>query len=292
MHSLATIVTLWIDGSGGFVDIKNRLGRMGDDVAAYALHTLGWVRIVQISRYAEFSFDARSVRSAALDTAVETMDRQSRFGGHQLLRVEIFDGLDWLCQTGSDVTQLIAFARRSRAQAAGSADAAVLHQIPYSIDRVWVLGDPQVRAVAEAWRATGGHLTPELDAAIARGCPDRSIKLMAPDGDSFRFDRYRSSKTGPWDRQLWDRFVGQRLDSVVPDPMLARSVTQSGDMVLRSRMPRLERCRGPVLASDGVRDFAWYRLSLPVWRPGDSTDASPYGVLTVLSPDWREDEAA
>lgn len=289
---LATIVTRWIDGTGAFVDVKDRLGRMGDDVAAYALHTLGWVRIIQISRYSEFGFDARSVHAAALDAAVVAMEQQSRLGGPRLLRVEIFDGREWLHQTASDVRQLITFVRHSQTLVAGDADTAILHQIPYSIDRVWMLDDPQIRAVAGAWRASGGKLTSELDAAIARDCPDRSVKIMVPAGASFRFARYRASRTGPWDRDVWNRFLGGTIESVVPDPMLCKSVTKAGDFVLRSRLPRLERCRGPVLASDGVRDFAWYRLSLPVWQSGDNPDDAPFGVLTVLSPDWREDEAA
>lgn len=292
MQPLATIATRWIDGSGAFADMEARLGRMGDDVAAYALHTLGWVRIIQISRYSELGFDARTVRDAAVEAAIEIVGRQSRADGHRLLRIEVFDGCEWLHQTGSEAKPLIAFIRHSRAQIAGDGGTAILHQVPYSFDRIWALGDPQVRAVAAAWRAAGGRMTAELDVAIARDCPDRSVKVMVPDGNSFRLDRYRSSRTGPWDRTVWNRFLGHTLHSVVPDPMLSSSVTKSGDLVLRTRTPRLERCRGPVLASAGPRDFAWYRLSLPVWKPGDSSDAAPHGVLTVLSPDWREDEAA
>ena len=292
MQPFAAVLTRWIDGTGAITDLGERLGRLGDDVAAYALHTLGWVRLVQISRYSEYAFDARSVRDAAADVMVETIRRQARLGGHQLLRVEAFDGHDWLHQTGPEADRLIAFIRHAHAEAALGAPAAVLHQIPYSIDRLWTLGDPQIRAVAEAWRGTGGKLLPELDAAIKQDCPDRSVKVMVPSGPTFRFDRYRGSRTGPWDRNVWNRFVGETVQEIVPDPVLARSVIRAGELVLRSRSPRLERCRGPVLATNGLRDFAWYRLSLPVWRAEDDRDGTPSGVLMVLSPDWREDEAA
>lgn len=292
MQSFATIVTLWIDGTGVFVDIKDRLGRLGDDVAAYALHTLGWVRIIQIAGYSEFGFDARSVHAAAFDAMVDAIERQSRANSLHLLRVEVFDGQEWQHQTSADPRQVVRFAQHVRTQVAGSTETTILHQIPYSIDRIWGLGDPQIRAVADAWRASSGVLSATLDTAITRDCPDRSVKVMVPAGTTFRFDRYRSSRTGPWDRTVWNGFQGNTVQSVVPDPVLAQAVTRTGELVLRSGLPRLERCRGPVLASDGLRDFAWYRLSLPVWRPGDNLDGTPFGVLTVLSPDWREDEAA
>ena len=115
---------------------------------------------------------------------------------------------------------------------------------------------------------------------------------MIPTGSTFRFDRYRSSRTGPWDQKIWDRFVGQVISDVVPDPLLVKSITQSGEIAMRSGTPRLERCRGPVLATDGLRNFAWYRLSLPVWRLGDDTGRTPHGILVVLSQDWNDEEAA
>lgn len=293
MQPFATILTHWIDGTGAFADLKARVGRLGDDVAAYALHTLGWVRVVQISRYSEFSFDSRSIRVAALEAAIELIGRQARFEGHQLVRVEVFDGRNWLHHTSSNVDELVAFTRHFGNQAAATeSPTPVLNQVPYSIDRVWTMGDPQVRSLAEAWRQSGGRLTAALETAMSRDCPDRCIKIMVPSGPTFRFDRYRNSRTGPWDRDVWNRFQGETIQEAVPDPNLAKSVAQSGEFVLRSRLPRLERCRGPVLASEGVRDFAWYRLSLPVWQPGDDRDSTPYGVLTVVSPDWCEEEAA
>ena len=86
--------------------------------------------------------------------------------------------------------------------------------------------------------------------------------------------------------------IGQVISDVVPDPLLVKSITQSGEIAMRSGTPRLERCRGPVLATDGLRNFAWYRLSLPVWRLGDDTGRTPHGILVVLSPDWNDEEAA
>lgn len=293
MQPFATIITQWIDRAGAVVDMKQRLGRLGDDVAAYALHTLGWVRIVQISRYSEFGFDARSVGEDAVASTIDLIHRQGRLDGGQLMRVEVFDGGNWLVQTSSDPVHLATFARRCCEQAALDRNAPVLHQIPCSIDRIWSLGDPQIRAVATAWRESGGRLTGELETAIRRGCPDRSVKLLVPDGATFRFAQYRASRTGPWDANVWNRFLGSTVEDAVPDALLARSVIQTGTLVLRVKSPRLERCRGPVMATDGVRDFAWYRLSLPVWQAGeDQGTGAPYGVLTVLSPDWRDDEAA
>lgn len=292
MQPYAAVVTRWIDATGALVDLKAKLGRLGDDVSAYALHTLGWVRIVQISRYAEFTFDARSVSELTVEATVDALRQQSRMDDHQLLRVEVFDGRDWLHQTASDVGPLVGFVRHVRSIAIAGDPAAVLHQIPYSVERVWTLGDPQVRAVAEAWRSSNGRLSPELDTAITRDCPDRSVKIMIPMGSTFRFDRYRSSRTGPWDPKVWDRFVGQTVRDVVPDPLLVKSITRSGEIAMRSRTPRLERCRGPVLATDGLRKFAWYRLSLPVWLPDDDVGQTPHGILVVLSPDWHDEEAA
>lgn len=292
MQPLAAISSQWIDATGETVDLKARLGRLGDDVSAYALHTLGWVRIVQISRYSEFSFDARSARDLTIEALIDALRRHARFDSHQLLRIEVYDGENWQQQTSSDVESLVRFVQYACARASAGDPAAVLHQIPYSIDRIWTLGDPQVRAVAEAWRSTAGLLTDELDTAIGRDCPDRSVKVMVPTDSTFRFDRYRSSPTGPWDRNVWDRFIGETVRDIVPDRSLATSVTRAGELVLRSRTPRLERCKGPVLATEGIRNFAWYRISLPVWLPDDDRTQTPHGVLMVLSPDWREDEAA
>lgn len=292
MQPFATIITQWIDRTGAFADMKQRLGRLGDDVAAYAMHTLGWARIVQISRYSEFAFDARSVTESALASIIEIMRRQGREDGSQLMRVEVFDGDGWLVQSSSDPVHLGAFARRCCERAARDSDMPILHQIPCSVDRIWSLGDPQIRAAATAWRDNDGMLTRELDAAIRRDCPDRSVKLLVPDGGTFRFAQYRGSRTGPWDPNVWNRFLGSTVQDAVPDPLLARSVVQTSEFVVRAKSPRLERCRGPVMATDGVRDFAWYRLSLPVWQPKEGKAGAPHGVLTVLSPDWRDDEAA
>lgn len=63
---LIGITTQWIDESGRVADLAAKLGRLGEDVSEFAIHTMGWIRCTTIGAFEEYAFDARSVHSLSL----------------------------------------------------------------------------------------------------------------------------------------------------------------------------------------------------------------------------------
>lgn len=74
---------------------------------------------------------------------------------------------------------------------------------------------------------------------------------------------YSMGPAGPWDNQVQENLLTRSL-AVVPDRELAQAVATASRETLLQGTPTLERWIGPLLTSQGVKEYDWYRLTLPV----------------------------
>lgn len=81
MNCAYTVVsTRWIGRDGGDEDLKARVGRLGDDVSVFAVHTLGWIQLLEIARFLEVRLDPRATSAAAvaaLDALLYRIERNA-----------------------------------------------------------------------------------------------------------------------------------------------------------------------------------------------------------------------
>jgi len=122
---------------------------------------------------------------------------------------------------------------------------------------------PMFKDLIAAWYERNGTGRFSVDDIVARW-PGNSIKVMEAGGDGqFAMAHYSMGPKGPWNHEVRNRLQSQSL-SVVPDRELAQAVAQAANESVLQNAPTLERWIGPLLTSQGVKEYDWYRLTLPI----------------------------
>ena len=292
---LIGISTRWIDEDGNPADLAEKLGRLGEDVSDFAIHTMGWIRCTTIGAFEEYSFDARSVHLNGLAGLLKRLTGGDGSKATRLRCIEVTTARGTTKISDDRPDRMVSLVLKCMEIAnpraprdsirRGRMDRAALHS----------LDDPVAARLIAVWQESGAYLrSPLLDVMSDAGI-NRGIKVMVPQGETFQFMRYQGSPNAPWDRATWRGFEGGTLDQVIPDRGMIESVKASTRTALSLKEPLVEFCEGVILASDGLKEYQWYRISLPVDLPLGSRagygDAGQ-GVLVLLSPIPQNRKAA
>jgi hypothetical protein len=283
---LIGITTQWIDESGQVADLAAKLGRLGEDVSDFALHTMGWIRCTSIGAFEEYAFDTRSVHLASLQTLLDrlTVDDAPRALGMRLRCIEVTTAFGTTKISDDHPSRLVSLVLKCMEIADPRSPQDSIRRGRMELSALPSLGDEVANRLIAAWRASGGTLRAPISELIADAGLNRSIKIMVPQGETFRFLRYKGSPNAPWDKATWRGFEGGTIDQVVPDRGMIESVKASTRSALATKQPVIERCEGVVLASDGLKEFAWYRISVPVDLPKSPFETADQGVIALLAP--------
>lgn len=255
-------------------DLLGRVGRLGDDVRIFALHTLGWIRIQEILRFREIEFDPRVASPAAIQGLIQSIARLNSEDSRWIVQASVYTGQTWMHRADHDIERLIEWIEGI------SALGSTRPTIPSALD-VIDLGepnpsrdtDPTLAAVADAWRACNGRITSSPSDPFARmpwgEHPGRNVKVL------IREETSRAIVFGPYfpvrTTSLWNlgtvrRFHNGRVLEQVPDRALAAKVVQSAEVTLDRNLPRSERLKGLCRRSDGsVVHMDWMRVSFPAY---------------------------
>lgn len=289
------IRTRWIDERGGDGDLLARVGRLGNDVRIFALHTLGWARIQDIKSYREIEFDPQAVGRKTIETVLRVVQQFEGDPSRALLKASAYTGNSWISQsaTGGEIDTLLQWissvAEFGREQTVPTAlsvtdmgDAAIAGDC-----------DPVLRAIVGAWQETGGRLdwsgsSPWVTMPWGGPRPASNVKILQRDADGeIVFSAYQPSLTALWEPTTFGRFVHSRVLERVPDRALAQRVVRSAVRTLSSGAPRAERFVGPCLRSDGsVVDLDWMRVSLPA----KSISSTDFDSVIVFCRRFTEEE--
>lgn len=275
--TVVPIRTRWIDEHGKEGDLLTRVGRLGDDMRVFALHTLGWVRIQDIKLYREIEFDPQAVSPETIATVLRVIHEFEGDPAKSLLRASAYTGHSWVSESvmGSDIDMLSEWI-------SSVAEFGQIPAIPSALS-VTDLGDsvitsdrdPVLQQIVGTWRESGGRLdwSPTgMGTAAPWGGPrpEVNVKILSRTGDGeIVFSAYQPSLTALWEPNTFSRFVHSRVLERVPDRALAQRVVRSAVRTLASGLPRAERFVGPCLRSDGsVVELDWMRVSLPMRMSG------------------------
>lgn len=277
---VASVNTRWIDENGHDADLRARTGRLGNDIALFAVHTMGWIRVQEIVRFWDIEFDPRAVQPAAVASLCGLVRRLNMQSLPWAARVRAYDGADWLVHTifaqcRDDVDKLIewieAIARFGQDPLVPSA----LEVADLGEPDLTRKDDPMLAEIASAWRDTGGAIAADpADPFMQmrwKPLPCRSVKVLARSAPSgaLVFASYFPARTELWAEGTVRRFQHARVCEEVPDRALAAKVVESAEATLAQRRVRSERVRGPVRRSDGsVVHVDWQRISLPACLDG------------------------
>lgn len=311
---LVGIATHWIDENGDVADLGARVGRLGDDVSDFAIQTMGWIRCTSIGAFEEFSFDSRSVRVAALDALIERLTAAplpappmavppvsappasppptGATASAHLRCVEVTSGFGTTRISDDRPDRLVSLVRKCKEVANPQTPQDAIRRGRMEPSALDALGDDLTTRLIAAWKDSGGALGEPVSSLLAEEGLSRSLKVMVPQGDTFRLVSYKGSPNAPWDPSLWQRFAGATLDEVVPDRGMVESVKASTRSALDAREPVIEFCEGVIIASDGLKELEWYRISVPVDLPGDWREAGGKGVIALLAPIPKRHRAA
>ncbi|MDF1790872.1 MAG: hypothetical protein P1U88_03135 [Thalassobaculaceae bacterium] len=283
---LIGITTHWIDESGQVADLAAKLGRLGEDVSEFAIHTMGWIRCTTIGAFEEYSFDTRSVRIGALDTLLHRLTHEEAQTSDSLrLRcIEVTTPLGTTKISDDRPSRLISLVLKCMEIADPRSPQDSIRRGRLDVASLTSLGDPVANKLIAAWRESSGALGAPVSEFLADRGIERSIKVMVPHGETFRLLSYKGSPNAPWDPATWRGFQGGTLDQVVPDRGMIESVKASTRSALDAREPVVEHCEGVVLASDGLKEFEWYRISVPVDLPKSRFQPAGQAVIALLTP--------
>ncbi len=282
MQPAYTVVhTRWIGRDGRDQDLKARVGRLGDDVSVFALHTLGWIQIMEIARFLEIRFDPRATGPDAissLDDLLFTLDRSET---PWLVKMHVFNGKTWMETTDTDASRLSRFVHDcfsfcERPDVPSALRTEVLGDAVFQR-----IDDPLIRRISAAWRGKAGRIDQALMAEIGAGTYGNVKMLTLLDDNRLVFNHYRASITGPWDNDTWIGFSGRDVRQAVPDRALANAVDRSARQVLAGAAPMLEHWSGPILTSKGAAMYDWLRASFPV-QHGNSHNRQGAGTVLVV----------
>lgn len=265
--TVVEVTTRWLDERGEEADLNAKVGRLGDDVRLFALHTLGWIRIGAISRWYEFEFDPRAVRPATVLALIAFAREISRFERPWLVKASAYTGHSWVNIVCSDqesdrlVDWIKFMAEFGREPGVPSA----LQVSELSAAMIERDADPVLCGILGRWRETSGRLDFQELAAGRQPRAGSNVKALRVGSDgSIVFAAYRPSTTALWGPSTFGRFLHSRVIETVPDRALAQRVVRSAVQTLAGGRPRAERFTGPCLRSDGsVEQLDWMRVSLP-----------------------------
>ncbi|MEQ8814178.1 MAG: hypothetical protein RLO51_04195 [Thalassobaculum sp.] len=270
--TIAAIESRWIDGSGGRGDLERLVGRLGNDIRQFALHTLGWIRVQEVLGYLEIEFDPRATHPASIAALLSMVRGFERASTLSFVKASAYTGRSWVAYTctGREIDGLAewiwAVAEFGGAPIVPSA--ITVSDLP---DRAIANeSDPDLRYVLGTWRMTGGRLdlgepSPWPMKSWSGPRPYVNLKVLRRDCDGqIVFGAYRPALTSLWETEVSDRFVDARVTESVPDRALAQCVVRSALRTLAGGQPLAERFAGPCLRSDGsVEELDWMRISLP-----------------------------
>lgn len=278
--AVVPVNTRWIDETGGVGDVGRKVGRLGEDVRVFALHTLGWIRIQEIIRYREIEFDPRAVRPRSIEALIDTIRSFGDEGAMPwLAKVSAHTGHSWISITSSekDTERLIEWIK-AMAEVGSEPDVPAALEVSDLPENLIVRDqDPALRALVDRWRDSSGHLDLSSAGSWASILAPRrggNLKVLRREASgAIVFCAYQPSLTPLWDAPIMRRFVQARVLEQVPDRALAQRVVRSAVRTLASGQPRAERFTGPCLRSDGsVEHLDWMRVSLPASSIGDDLD--------------------
>jgi len=278
MSGLVSVKTYWIDRNGDFSDPSNRVGRIGEDVTVFAIHSLGWARIMEIGGFAEFQFDSHATGPAAIRSIMAYVHGRIARGAPWLGQFEAYDGFQWRRLVSHDLSEIQNFLATTQ-----NADGPML--VPSSIakrplDRRLLnsIRDPGFRSLYRTWQSDPVSVL-DLDALPMPFRGSASIVVRRDDGQ-FGLRAFRCGETaGPWGVALSELEAVPPIDQAVADRGLAGELDRSyrglWDLAVD---PVLERWTGlvqlpePDSASETgmVRDIDWARIVLPVMVPDPS----------------------
>ncbi|MEQ9329899.1 hypothetical protein [Thalassobaculum sp.] len=280
MHRVYTVVhTRWIGRDGRDEDLKSRVGRLGDDVSVFAIHTLGWIQVLEIARFLEIRFDPRATGPAAIAALDGLLYSLERSETPWLVKMHVFNGKTWIETTDTDAARLSRFVHDCVSFCERPDVPSALRTEILGDGEFRHLADPLIDRISAAWRGHGGRIDHELMAEVGSGTYGNVKMLTLLDDNRLVFNHYRASITGPWDNATWASFSGRDVRQAVPDRALADAVDRSARRVLAGAAPMLEHWSGPILTSKGAAMYDWLRASFPVQlRDGRGRD----GGTTVL----------
>ncbi|WP_156907249.1 hypothetical protein [Thalassobaculum salexigens] len=291
---LIGITTQWIDESGRVADLAAKLGRLGEDVSEFAIHTMGWIRCTSIGAFEEYSFDARSVHTQALTTLLDRLVSDTTPSTTRLRCIEVTTARGTTKISDDRPDRMVSLVLKCMEIVNPRAPKDSIRRGRMDSSGIAALDDPVAARLIAAWKASGATLRAPILDLMTDPSINRGIKVMVPHGETFRLMRYHGSPNAPWDPATWRAFEGGTLDQVVPDRGMIESVKASTRTALAIREPLVEFCEGVILASQGLKEFQWYRISLPVDVPTNTAgfgDAGQ-GVLVLLSPVPQTRQAA
>lgn len=291
---LIGITTQWIDEGGEITDLAVKLGRLGEDVSEFAIHTMGWIRCTSIGAFEEYSFDTRSVHLGSLNALLRRLTAAPSGGTEtpRLRCIEVTTGFGTTKISDDRPSRLVSLVRKCMEIADPRTPQDAIRRARMEMSALTSLRDDLATNLIHAWRDAGGVLRAPVSELLSDQGIRRSIKVMVPHDDTFRLLSYKGSPNAPWDPATWRGFEGATLDQVVPDRGMIESVKASTRSALAAREPLIELCEGMVLASDGLKELEWYRISVPVDLPGHGQDAAGRGVIALLSPVPQGNRAA
>jgi len=293
--TLASVNTRWIDENGEVADLLARVGRLGDDVRTFALHTMGWIRVQEIVRFREIEFDPRIASPAAIRGLVAMITQLHSEDSRWVVQASVYTGRSWVHHCEHDVGRLVEWIEgmsalgSTRPVVPSALDVIDMGEPNATRDR-----DPILTAVMDAWRSNEGRISWSPTDPFVRmpwgERPGTNVKVLLREEASraIVFGSYFPARTSLWSEGTVRRFHHARVLEQVPDRALAAKVVQSADLTLDRNRPRSERLKGLVRRSDGdVVHMDWMRVSFPALFDGATVPNAVIVFCQTLTVDER-----
>lgn len=293
--SLASVNTRWINEDGEEADLLSRVGRLGDDVRIFALHSMGWIRIQEIVRFREIEFDPRVVSPAAVRGLIALISQLHSKDSQWIVQASVYTGQTWMNRCEHDVVRLIEWIEGVVALCSAQPTIpSALDVVDLGEPRPGADQDPMLRDVVAAWKASNGRIAwsptdPFVQMPWGES-PGRNVKVLIREDTSraIVFGSYFPLRTSLWSEGTVKRFHHARVMEQVPDRALAAKVVQSAEVTLERNQPRSERLKGLCRRSDGsVVHMDWMRVSFPAYLDGASDPNAVIVFCQTLAVDER-----
>lgn len=293
--TLASVNTRWIDENGNEADLLARVGRLGDDVRTFALHTMGWIRVQEIVRFREIEFDPRIASPAAVRGLVAMITQLHSEDSRWVVQASVYTGQTWLHQSEHDIARLVEWIEGMAALGDPRPTIpSALEVIDMGEPNPVRDGDATLLAVMDAWRANEGRISWSPTDPFVRmpwgERPGRNVKVLLREESSraIVFNSYFPARTSLWNEGTVRRFQHARVIEQVPDRALAAKVVNSAELTLDRNRPRSERLKGLVRRSDGgVVHMDWKRVSFPAFFDGSAEPNAVIVFCQTLAVDER-----
>lgn len=284
LSTLSVIETTWISESTvgeDFVGAFRPLdGLVRDEMTVFAIHSMGWIQVENISGLMNVTFDARSIQDEAIKNLVDYLLAHDDKQKARVFRFSVYTGRSWFRQTSTDMIQFVETLLQVTEFGEVPAVPTAIKTEALQMGGFDGVADPALRDLFGLWRS-GKRTRADLEPFVHDRLAGRSIKVLVRDGPSYVFDQYSMDPRAPWDPRTRERFWRRRVEDAVPDRGLARSVAVAADAALAVGGPRLERCAGPIRsASKQIGLFDWFRLSLPI-EPANRRGGPPEVLMAV-----------